>query len=416
MKEKIDQVLTRGGKALGMDLHFYGKGSLWLTLTQVASIFTGLILSLLYARFLSKVVFGQYVFVHSLIAFFGSFAYPGLTTAVVRAVAQKREHILTQASRKTLPWATLSALPFLGLTNFYLFKTPPDFTLAKTFCACFFLTIILWSYRFYEAYFTGKGQFKNYFFLSLVFNLLTIFSLGLITILLPSTFYLVLVSLGVNAIFSFLVTQNISRKLKTIKFALKDLNFANNLNDIRLIGNLVVYADKIIIAKFLGFEAIAIFSFAQLIPEHIRGYLKNFSILSLARMSQGQFILNKTRFFKRLGQFLILSFVCVVAYFFSAPILFHYLFPTYQEAVGLSQLYALSLLSAPVLLIFSLFEAKADTVSLRWLTYLQYSLQLLLLFLLTWRFQLLGTIAAVTLGRFFSLIIGVILLRKNKLS
>jgi len=410
MKKKINSLLDYGSRILEVDLHYFAKGSFWLTANQAVSAIIGFLLSLVYARFLPKVVYGQYVYVFSFIYFFGNFAYPGMSTAVIRAVAQGREQIIKGASKKTLPWALISAIPFLGLAGFYLSKTPPDLKLFKTFLVCFFLTIPYWSFRFFNDYFIGARKFKQFFTISTISQIIRFAFIGIAVLSFSSIFYLVVIALAANTVLHFIFSQWTRRQLKPSGLMEKDFAYAKGLNDIRIFANLTQFLDKVIVAKLLGFEAVAVYSFAQIIPEQIKVLLKNFSILALPKLSQSNIIKKKKKFYQKLLQFTFFTSFLILVYLLLAPLIFRFAFPKYIEAVLPSQILAISLITTPSLIISAFFESQADTRSLRLKIYPTSLIHLLLMTFLTLRFGLIGTIAALVLSRFFSAVLNILLL------
>lgn len=413
MKKTVNRLLEKGSQIIGIDLPYFVKGSFWLTSIQAASVLSGFLLSLVYARFLPKVIFGQYAFVFSFVAIFSGLAYPGMDTAVVRAVAQSRDQIVKQASLKVLPWVLIAALPFLGLSGYYALKPEPDFVLILAFFSCFIFSLPIWSLRFYESFLVAKNRFKLLFTISLVTNVLTALTMASVAVVFTHTLPLVIASLTLNALLAIIFSQIVFRELNLKKPQKQDFSYARSLNDIRIFNYLAVFADKIIIGKFLGFEAVAIYTFAQLFPEQIKGFLKHFYTLSLPKLSRLNLQNKKKKFYTKLGQFFVLSLFLAGAYAFLAPFIFKFVFPQYLESVTYSQVLSLSLVSLPALIITAFFESQTDTTSLRWQIYPTYSLQISLLFILTLKFGLWGTVAAVIFGRLFSLASGLFLLARK---
>lgn len=411
MLTRLKTILDSGSRFFGLDLHYFASGSFWLLNIQIVSVISGFFLSLLYARFLPKLIFGQYSYVLAFVAFFGSLALPGMETAVTRAVAQGRKTVLSMATKKTLPWAVASAFPFIIISLFYALKSPSDTTLAKIFLVCFFLTIPLWSLRFYEAYFVGEKKFKQFFVVTTISNILSFVAIIVVIFTKPQTLFLVVIPLLISVTFSFTVNQLISPKKKS-SFTATDYKYAKKLNVLRIVTYMGLAADKIIITKLLGFEALAIYSFAQLLPEQLKSLFKNFQVLSLPKLSQTDLSGMDRKFYRQLSHLFLLAFAIVAIYISMAPWIFKLFFPPYHEAIGLTQIYALSLLTAPTLIITTLFEVKSEIPALKWQIYSHYLLRILLIIILTSQFKLLGTVWAVTLSRFFLLFSSLLLMRK----
>lgn len=415
IEKKINILLDKGSRVFKLDLHYFAKGSFWLTSKQIISIIFGFLLSLIYARFLSKLVFGQYSFVFAIVAFFEGFANPGLGTAITRAVAQKRDIILKYAPNKTFIWAFISVLPFWSLGFYYFLKNPADFTLGWIFILCGLFFIPIWSFRFWDSFLIGQKNFRLLFIFNLIVSGLNFIFMGLTAIFFAQTLLLIIVNLClflfINISLHYYLVSKIPKKNIAIKKS--DLTFSKKLTDIRIINTVVVFADKIIIGKFLGFEAVAIYTFAQLFPEQIKAFLKNFYVLSLPKFSQSKNIYNKKGLITKLVQFMLLSLSMALVYIFLAPLIFPFFFPKYHEAIIFSQVLSLSLISLPMIIIVALLEAKTDTTGLRWLYYPTYFVQLFLLFILTIKFGLWGVVWAIIIGRILSLLVSLVILKKR---
>lgn len=410
MRKKIDAFLSQLSNLAGIDLHYFAKGSFWFTANQALYGITGFILSLLYSRFIPKLIFGQYSYILSFVAFFSGLALPGMNTTVVRAVAQGRDRIFESASQKTLPWAILASLPLVIIAGYYFLKPTHDPLLSLALLICALLTIPLWSFRFYDSFLIGKTKFKSLFTVLSLLKIINLAFMSLVIIFSSNLIPLLITSLAVEATFNVGVSLYLYKEMKGKKAEKADFDFAKQLNDIRIFNNFSVFADKIIIAKLLGFEAVAIYTFAQLFPEQIKSFLKNFYILSLPKLSQINIREKKEKLLTKLFQFFVLSLGLTLLYIILSPVFFRIFFPQYLESVRYSQVLSLSLISLPGLIITALFESQANTKKLRWQIYPSYSLQLLLLVILTLNFGLWGTVFAIVLARISYLILSVLLL------
>jgi len=76
------------GQFLGQeDNYFLTQGS-YLSIGHVISIICGFLLSIAFARFLPKEIYGQYRYILSVVAILAIFTLPGLKTAITQAVAR----------------------------------------------------------------------------------------------------------------------------------------------------------------------------------------------------------------------------------------------------------------------------------------------------------------------------------------
>lgn len=416
MNKPLNNYFSKIGRYLAIDFLYFAKGGFWLTGAQIISVISGLLLSFIYARFLSKVAFGQYAYILSFVAFFGSFAHPGMDKAVIRAVAQGRELIAKKATKATIPWAFGAALPLVGLGIFYWLKKPPDPKLALIFFSTFFLVIPIWIFRFFYSYFIAKNKLKLFFTATAISQLVSLILLATISIVFSSGLLLITAGLSFQALFSLSYSLWIYRQIRLIPPKSSDFTYAHKLNDIQIFLSLTQYADKIILAKLLGFEAVAIFTFAKVVPEQIRGFLKHISVLALPKLSQVNMSKRGKQFENKLKVFLIMTILIIIAFVILSPFIFSIFFPSYMLSIPLSRILSLMILSAPGLVISSLFESQADVKNLRLQLYPAYGLQLVLLGVLTYQFGIEGTAWSIAFGSILFTGLGLILFKRKYLS
>jgi len=401
------------------NLHYYAKGSFWLILIQGLTILTGFIISFIYAHFIPQFTYGQYVYIFSLISFFGSFTHQGMDTAVLRALSQNRDQILPKALSKTFPWTLLASLPFLIIAFYHLTKSPTDSTLFKTFLLVFCLVIIYWLFRFYENFYLAKHRYSQLFILKFISQIIAIIAILTTALLTSNIFYLVLASLLSGTLVNIIFTFYTHKLLNNNDAQISDFAFANKINHLAIFTNLVYTLDKILVVKILGFEAVAIYTFAQLIPEKLKGLLKNLYTLSFMRFSENQTELIPKNFKIKLVQVFGLTTILVVFGVIIIKPIYELIYPQYLKSVYPAQILLLSLLATPAMILQAFFESKADVRRLNLRTYLSYALQLLLMLLLIPKFKIIGAAWAITGARLFSLVISLMLLydyqRQHKL-
>jgi O-antigen/teichoic acid export membrane protein len=415
LARQFDRSLEIGGGWLKVDLKYFVKGSSWLLAQQTTGAVFGFLLSLIYSRFLPKQTFGQYNFVFSFIAIFGGFANPGMFTAAVRAVAQGREQIIRIASWRTFRWAILSAIP-LGLIGiYYLLKTSPDWSLAQAFFLAAVLAVPYWTFNFHNAYFIGTNQLKRMFICSLFSTMVFFAAMSYVSIFSLSVVNMVLASLGSNTLTFLIINRKIFRQLPQKKALKADLHYASKLNDVRIFAALIAFSDKIILGKLIGFEAIAIYSFSQIMPEQIKMTLKNIAVLALPKLSQTTIKGRKRRFYFNLVGYFIFCSVIAILYVLLAPTLFSLFFPTYGESVPLTRITAVTIATAPVLIVSSLFESQATIGLIRLFIYSSYAFQAVTFFVFTLIWGLMGSVLALSLTSVFSFLIALIILEKSHL-
>jgi O-antigen/teichoic acid export membrane protein len=227
-------------------------------------------------------------------------------------------------------------------------------------------------------------------------------------------YYLVIVIFGLNTFFNIFFSYLVYKKINKKRARKSDFNYTYKINPIVIVASLVFFADKLILAKFLGFEALAIYSFALLIPEKVKGVMKNFYTLSLVKFSQRKSNYYKKYFYLKFSKIFFINLALVFIVMILIKPIFNIFFPTYLDSILPAQILTLSLISVPALVIHALFESKTDVKALKIKTYLTYLLQIILVVILTLKFGVIGTAFAITISRIFSLLLSIYLLNINK--
>jgi O-antigen/teichoic acid export membrane protein len=115
---------------------------------------------------------------------------------------------------------------------------------------------------------------------------------------------------------------------------------------------------------FIGASALAVYSFATIIPERLTGILKfipNLMLPKLAPKDESQ-----VRGFLARKLWILLSFIAAIAaaYALIAPWLFHTFFPTYSDSVAFTQVYSLSFFSLGVSIVQTVLTSLRKTKEL----------------------------------------------------
>ncbi len=129
----------------------------------------------------------------------------------------------------------------------------------------------------------------------------------------------------------------------------------NHLSIMAFIGIIANQLDKILVFHFAGAAPLAVYSFANAIPEQGRGFLKNIFNVGTPKLA----LLEKSALRKSISDKVWrLTFICiliVIAYYFIAPYIFKIFFPNYMESVFYSQLYMVGLITLPGISLFALY-------------------------------------------------------------
>ena len=135
------------------------------------------------------------------------------------------------------------------------------------------------------------------------------------------------------------------------------ISYSKHLSVMKIFGDVVAQADKVLIWNMLGAAPVAAYTLAELPIRHIRNIFNLLFTLTFPKMSSTSFSELKLILPHKARILLLVAALAVVAYVFVAPFLFSFLFPAYPESVLISQVLALVLLSTPRALYKQAFSA-----------------------------------------------------------
>lgn len=402
-KDSIDSKVEKLSNFLGLDLAYFIHGGFWLSSSTILSFIGGILLSSLFARIWPSDVFGQFSFLNSAISFVSILALPGMSAAVTQAVAEKKEGFFKRSIKTVGKFSLLGAIILL-LGSFYFYLRHNQSLAIATAVSAFAFPLVNTG-GLYTSFYSGRKDFKKLALLNIGTQYVSIGATALALLKFPSLIMVALFSNWSSAIFSVFV----------IYFALKGLK--NNDDDLKLekmgltlsLGNTIAlgvdYFDRFAIPLFLGFNQNAVYAFAILIPLQIQSFLKIFSSLAQPKITIISERNIRKDLVKKSLQLEILIAVIVAAYIFSAPTIFKILYPKYQSAVFLSQIFSLTLLYYPSNL-FGLYLVKKRALSKSFFSSAVYglvSICSLLIFLPLW--GLIGAVVAKIITRIVLVII-----------
>jgi O-antigen/teichoic acid export membrane protein len=402
-KNFINTKVVRASNYLGIDLPYFLTGGLWLTLSTITLLIGGIFLSALFARVLTKEVFGQYSFLMSILGFASLTALPGMGQAVRQAVAEKKDGFFISAILATAKWSLAGSVVLVFISIYYFFNNNLNLSIAIFLSAIVFPITSAGSL--FTAFLSGK---KNFRLASIYGTIAQFASIGATAFALwkfPNLVTIAIFSAWSTALISVVLTFLALRYAKNRKTDNNLLKLGYHLSFSQFFTISADYLDRFLVPIILGFTNNAIYSFAILIPMQIHGFLKSFTILGQPKVAELSTKNIKRSLAVKSIQFEILVAFFVLLYIITAPKIFLILYPNYQGyAVVLSQLFSLSLLYYPGNILALLFvrERKAKTIYQMNIIYALSSVVLLIFLVPT--FGLVGAVVAKIGVRFLQLV------------
>lgn len=404
-------VLSTLERLFKTDIRYVLRGGSWLALSQFALSGSTFLLSIAFAHFLPRDVYGLYKYVLSIVAILAITTLTGVDTALTRAVAQGSEGSIYDALRVKLRYGMLGTLLGVGLALYY-------FTHGNTFLGTGFIiaaiVLPLWeSFDLYGSYLNGKGLFKvyaKYYALTQVVSALSIFSALFFTkdiIVILATYFIA--NTFIRIINFFLVIRKIQPNDQ------KDsgmVSYGKHLSAINFIGVVLGQLDQILVFHYIGAAELAVYALAIAPVEHLKGLLKNVQALAFPRFAARTKEDVRTNIFSKAIRLGIFVGGITFCYIVIAPFFYKIFFPKYIDATLYSQIIALSLVGVAVNNFLNTFlESQAQEKKLMQ-SNLFGIINIIIIFPFIAYFGLMGAVVGRLLGRFVSLLVTIIIIKK----
>lgn len=188
MKDSIYKVLRFSEKYLKTDMVYLAKGSFWLSIGQVISVLSSLLLSLVLARALPQEVYGNYKFILSVAGIIGGLSLSGLGSSLTQAVAKGNYGTIFLAVKNQLVWGTIISLVSLGTGLYYFLNDNTVF--AISFIIVSIALPVTNAVSMYGAFLSGKKDFKRGTIFWLVTQIVNVATVCAVAIFNPNIVFL----------------------------------------------------------------------------------------------------------------------------------------------------------------------------------------------------------------------------------
>lgn len=345
IKHKFHTLLRSSEKYFKTDMVYVGKNGFWLILQQIVGTAVSFVLSIMFARYLSKETFGIYKYILSVAGFVSAFSLSGMNTAIVRAVSQGYDGTFARSLSIQLRFTLGQFLATLAVALYYYIH-------GNTIQAAAFGLIALCGpistvANSFSSYLQGKQDFKRSSLYGIYSNIIYFALVAIATIFFPNVLYLIAAyyvsTTFANVFFCFLTLKKFPPKNKELRE--EDLAYAKNMSLMTIIGSAANQIDSIIVYKLLGPAQLAVYAFSTIVPDRIRSIFSIVTSLALPKLAQKN--ISSEGINRKTIQITIVAILIIVFYILLAPFFYQTFFPQYVEAVWYSEIYVLSLLVLP---------------------------------------------------------------------
>ncbi len=410
LKTHTYRILRKSEKYFKTDMVYLANGGFWVTTGQGVASLSALALAIVFANFLPKETYGTYKYILSVVGIFSVLSLTGLPSALVRAVAMGFEGTMKRAFWINMRWSIFLILGSLAGALYYFWKDNTTLALGILVAGAF--TPFFKSGVLYSSYLQGKKDFRKNSIFGIVRNLIPVITLSVTVFftqnpLILVFFYFVSNTLVVLWLYN-LTFKNLS--LNSVEDS-ETIRYAKHSSFVNILEGIASRIDSILLFQHLGGAQLAIYSFANAIPNNINEFIKNIASLAIPRFATRPSTDIRKMIF---GKMLLLTLTLLplaLVFIFAAPYIFQFLFPQYMESVGYSQLLAITfLINGAIPLAF--LESKTAIREKYILSIASNLVKIILTVFGVFLYGILGAIIAHILSKLFEFILVLFLTRK----
>jgi len=355
LKQTIINFLRWSQKYAGTDMVYVAKGGVCWILGEIVVAGISFLTMIAFSHWVSKEVFGVYQYIVSTVAILGIFCLPGMETALVRAVAKRKEGMLWLCAKTKFKWSLIGVSGCLAISGWYFLHQ--NFILGNSFLIASFLFPIPRISNSLFNFWQGRKRFDLQAKYSIMINILEAVVFIPVLFLTNNLIIIILAYFLSRSTFRALFFKLTLKEVKSQETDKETLSFGKHLTLMQATGLLAQQIDKVIIWQFLGPIAVATYSFAQIPLQRIQGLIP-ISALALPKLSEKSIKEIKKGIFKKFLKLFLVSIPLTVFFILIAPLIYKILFPQYIDSIPYFRILALTLLFVPFLLFRTSFLAE----------------------------------------------------------
>lgn len=413
IKNNIYRILRFTQKFTRTDMVYLTKNGAWLFFDLMVNFVVSFISAILFAKLLNKETFGVYNYIISTINLIGVAHLSGMSTAVTRSVANGFEGSLKSATIAKMKWGLLISLIILIFSGYYFIQG--NIILGWSFFIGAIFFPLISSLQLYTAYLSGKKRFNRVAMASIIECIITTGLIIATLIASKSVTLLIFVFYAGN----FLVVAGLSKIINSLEKPNKTvdpetINYGAHLSLLRGLGSITNYLDRFLIFHFLGSAQLAIYHFAIALPYKINSVFNIIPNIAFPKLTQPSITEVKKTIGRKLFGYFLICLIIVVLYVLLAKFVYLWFFPQYLSAIRYSQLFAVTLLFAPLSILFTFLQAQALKKEI-YLYKISYAFfQIVCLFIFGYFWGIVGVISAKIFAGIFSSLFLLIIFKRLK--
>lgn len=401
----LDKLLNKTGKLLNIDARYFARSGSYIGINHIVESLAKLALNIVLARELSQIVYGQYNFILSIVGTLAFLSLQGTTTSITRSVSRGYDQTVVTGTIDRIKFSVLGSVA-LFITAGYMYARNDDI-LGNSLIVAGLFFIPYNAISGFEAFLNGKRKFREYSIYRSIITMSVAAATIIVTFITRDLFWTIVALIASNSIL------NIIFYLKTLKLREnrnidKDaVGYGRHLSYIGLISTVFINIDKLIVTYFLGFQSLAIYTVAMLLPRQLKLLGKSFS----AAIFPGLAALDKEKANKTIkgkyGKIVIVSIIISIIGAVLAPYAIRIIYgQSYEEAILYTQIvFAFSwLVIATTPIVDALLPAQKRNKRLLKLSIYTYSTYIVSLLVLVPLYGVIGAVIAYIINKMFTFV------------
>lgn len=404
LKENIIKLLRWSERFTKTDMAYVAEGSFWWLAGRAGLFVVSFMTMIAFANWLPKESYGKYQFILSALSIFAIFALPGINTALIKSITQKKEGTLRLAVKKKIKWGLIGSFLSLGLAGWYFLQ-------GNNLLAVAFLLVALFlpfreTFHIFASFWNGRKRFDLQAKYQVISACLSAFFIIPAIYLTDNVLIIIAIMFTGHTCFDFLLYKKTEKQKINDEQDSTAISFGKNLTLISALQMAAAYLDKIIIWHFLGAIPVAIYSFAQQPIQKVQELLP---IGALALPKLGENKIDAQRKKGIISKFLWLFLFAVPAtatLILIAPFLYQLFFPQYMESVVYFQALSLLIVLSPFVLLSAALIAEMKEKALYIINIGAPLLKIILFFVLIPCFGIWGIVTAILITELLRELLG----------
>ncbi len=284
LRHIIFQQSGKIGTRFGIDLPYFIENGFWAVVNQLFVMISSLILSIIYARFLTKEVFGSFQLVVSILSIVSIVSLPGLSTSLSRSVAKGVDGVYKQSVRLSFKWSLLGVPILLSIAAFFVFKNQIEISIMLLICCLFFP--FFYAPNTWSSFLIGKSKFETYAKWNAIQNAGGIVLLGITSYLFSEYLLIIILAYLIhtsifNIIFYIRSHKFINNNIKETE----TIEYGKFITKMQILGIVVQQLDKLIVGMF-NLELLAIYIIAFKLLDVVKNIVKSLFSITFPKFAQ----------------------------------------------------------------------------------------------------------------------------------